>query len=125
MRKLICSALVLVLVLTAGIPTVTAANHRKKGKHQVQKCNIVEQECGFFVDEDQNGICDNGGSKGFGCGKWIDEDGNGICDNRDTKVSGCKNWIDEDEDGICDIQKNQCDNNGICQYRINKYCRRK
>lgn len=68
--------------------------------------NGVGHICSFsecFVDENNDGICDNRGSyRGFGlrCREnFVDEDGDGVCDHRENHQG---NFTDEDGDGVCD-----------------------
>ncbi len=79
--KKICAILsAAVLMIGAGAANVTAGAYGRGSHHA--NCS--------FVDEDNDGICDNcagGVCGGIGRGShhancsFIDEDGNGICDN--------------------------------------------
>lgn len=98
MRKIIASILAAVLTMVAAAMEVSAntantsrvcpKNGTGKGYHCVN---------GNFVDENNDGICDNCGNvicpqngTGNGCrrgnGNFIDENKDGICDNYDNAV---------------------------------------
>ena len=65
-----------------------------------------------FIDEDNNGICDNAGQRGV---YFVDENNDGICDNAGQRVVY---FVDENNDGICDnAAQRGCGNgnvNGRC-----------
>lgn len=50
--------------------------------------------CDKYVDEDEDGVCDNHGEH---C-KFADADEDGVCDNHGKSC----NFTDADEDGVCD-----------------------
>ena len=56
-------------------------NHCKRARPT--KSAVTAQSSGKFVDNDNNGICDNHELKGKDrkCANFVDKDGNGICDN--------------------------------------------
>jgi hypothetical protein len=87
--KLIAGILVLALVATT-IGVVSARYNRG-----VQAPAI---SCNGFVDENDDGVCDNHGICGHGCGGcgryFVDADGDGVCDNFGI------NGRDDDGDGI-------------------------
>ena len=72
-----------------------------------------------YVDDDDDGICDNLGT----CPGSVDADGDGVCDNlgdcgRGRGGCGCGDmeFVDEDGDGVCDnigINGKDSDGDGI------------
>ena len=71
-----------------------------------------------YVDDNNDGICDNIGDRpGF-----VDADGDGVCDNNcglgrgGCGCGGNGNFVDEDDDGVCDnsgINGRDSDGDGI------------
>lgn len=86
MKKLISMLIIVALVLTIGATQVFAAETSRRN----------------FVDQNQDGICDNQGQ----CQRnFWDDDHNGVCDNR------AQNFVSNDNDGVCDNQP-VCNNHG-------------
>jgi hypothetical protein len=58
-----------------------------------QKQNAVNSTGRNYVDKDNNGVCDNLGTKsGSGRGaNFVDKNGDGICDNRANAGNKCRN----------------------------------
>ena len=75
MKKILMGT-VFAMILTAGITTSLAADSFRGS------CNYTDAACGWrFVDEDNDGVCDNYGQGGCGRGTgFTDEDGDGVCD---------------------------------------------
>ncbi len=88
------------ILMLAGAAVFMTALNAEAAIHAAT--STQNTKCTIFVDEDEDGICDNCGI-GFG---FIDEDGDGICDNWNINTGrGCGigfGFIDEDGDGICD-----------------------
>ena len=80
------------ILMLAGAAVFMTALNAEAAIHAAT--STQNTKCTIFVDEDEDGICDNCGI-GFG---FIDEDGDGICDNCGIGFG----FIDEDGDGICD-----------------------
>ena len=80
------------ILMLAGAAVFMTALNAEAAIHAAT--STQNTKCTIFVDEDEDGICDNCGI-GFG---FIDEDGDGICDNCGIGLG----FIDEDGDGICD-----------------------
>ena len=117
MRKLICTILIFVLLLSVGIPAALAAHHGRTGL--CNNANINQNAC---VKQNQDADCQQKMNQPGICTKCTDADDDGICDNRmDANKDGiCDNWVDEDGDGICDQSGNKngdgnCDNRNASQ----------
>ena len=57
-----------------------------------------------FVDENEDGVCDNAGTGGRGQGRgsgFVDENEDGVCDHAGEGGQG-PGFVDENEDGVCD-----------------------
>lgn len=96
MKKLLAIILSALILVSAAAVTVSAY-----GKHQNAGCKANGTG---FVDNDNNGICDNKDSSPKNKGaNYTDADNDGICDNRNTSSEGyCASYTDADNDGICD-----------------------
>ncbi|MGI6573934.1 MAG: hypothetical protein ACOX19_11170 [Fermentimonas sp.] len=119
------------ILLTIALAMMTAVafgqdNQQAKATDKVQTETQTQAWRGpFFVDEDNNGICDNfenGTRPGRGQGRnargryFVDEDNDGICDNFQSGnrpgrgrgqgygrgAGGFGNFVDNNNDGICD-----------------------
>lgn len=106
MKRIVMSVLAVLLVLSAGAPTASAAGHEHR-QSRTQSCisnNTRIENCAnacYYVDADGDGICDNCDNHCSGCGKICDKNSDGICDNCGTHA----HFTDEDDDGICDLRE--------------------
>ncbi|MGC8865035.1 MAG: hypothetical protein ACP5O2_04845 [Bacteroidales bacterium] len=105
-------------ILIAGLVTLLVAVMGNKVSAQNQTSTPATSASTFqpgrFVDENQNGICDNyearpaqgrGWGRGYGQGpNFVDANKNGICDYREKGISGRRGpgFVDKDNDGVCD-----------------------
>jgi hypothetical protein len=101
MKKMIIIVLALAMVLSLAVVAYGAENVANR-----QRFGYTNRENAQFIDEDGDGICDNGingrtRAMDRSRVQFIDEDGDGICDNG--------RFVDEDGDGICD----SCPNEGV------------
>lgn len=68
------------------------------------------------------------GAQNGGNANFVDEDNDGICDNRTEDCPnggqnrGNANFVDEDGDGICDNRTEDCPNGGQGRFRNNADC---
>jgi len=111
--------LILAIVIILTFAFQSNAQSTKATNQSTQKQTEVNSTPGNYVDKDNNGVCDNLGTRsGKGRGpNFVDKDGDGICDHRASvgKNSG-----------------NKCRNGQGYQYRngrgqgkgCGKYCRR-
>ena len=82
----------LAVVLSMGV--AVAQNGNGKGKNQVQKPEgkhpgvCLYQSCPNFVDQNNDGVCDNCAGKGI---YFVDKNNNGICDNFENGTPQGKN----------------------------------
>jgi len=88
MKKVLISAMAVVLVLSALSLTAFAAGPRTGVRQPAGEGNGPAYG---FVDENGDGVCDDCAGNG-GQGQFVDEDGDGVCDL----------MVDEDGDGVCD-----------------------
>lgn len=95
-------------LLTVGTLSALAASqgNRSDSSQSPQVYDAISSSAPYFVDADNNGVCDNLGtnaSGGYGQ-NYVDADNNGVCDNRGTNASGGygQNYVDADNDGVCD-----------------------
>lgn len=67
-------------------------------------CGAAIYKGAGFIDEDNDGICDNFASGACGNGNgFVDRDGDGICDNSASGACGNScGFADRDGDGMCD-----------------------
>lgn len=111
MRRILCMAVVIILILSTSVPIAMAAQHGRRNPGRNQPCGretacpqaaVCSQDgkcmpvC-TYEDADENGICDICSNVCDSC-EGTDEDANGICDQCET----CSHFQDADEDGICD-----------------------
>lgn len=106
MKKIISMVFLLILLLSAAMPTAYAAHH---GNHQYGKTHSRsgrnQENCTnscTFADENGDGICDNCKNVCPDCKTGKDKDGDGTCDD----CGRCCHYADADNDGICDHQTN-------------------
>ena len=105
MKRLFIISLALILVAAMSVTGIIAVS-ANESDNKVQKA--------FYVDEDNDGICDNKGENRIGNGVgagFVDEDNDGICDNKGENCTGNgvgAGYVDEDNDGICDNKGENC-----------------
>lgn len=102
MRKVLTGVLTAAFLLTAGGTIVFAANS-----------NAVHQEtCTQFVDENNDGICDNAGT---GCGHSDDRE-NKTCSRRSGNCPKGRSFADDSNPGVCENraagQRRHCGSRG-------------
>lgn len=85
-------------------------------------CDNAGSKC-IYADSDGDGVCDFCGTNSFGCltgdgAFFADADGDGICDNCSTyhlcgMAGAVRNFVDADGDGVCDNKvSGQCQGGG-------------
>lgn len=105
-----------VIALSLSAQTVSAQSNTKKEApktQQVQKANTGQNNGPYFVDKDNNGVCDNFENGNRGQGR---KNGNGQglrrgCRNGQGSGRGCRrgqgrNFVDANNDGVCDNMNN-------------------
>lgn len=99
MKKAILGVFTAVMVLSAGTMNVCAAGCGGGSHHADTVCDNTDRVC-YYVDTDEDGVCDNCSACHKSCPEgtdFLDEDGDGICDNcsayhrcgDDKDASGC------------------------------------
>ncbi len=91
MKKTVVAGLVCLLTFSSVLP-VSAHRHHNYDDYDYDYCsgqNCAEYGC--FIDEDEDGICDNS--------QCLDADGNSVCG---ANHHDCQYFVDENEDGSCD-----------------------
>lgn len=100
MTKLLVSGILAATVLAGGTAAYAYQNGGTTNFVDEDGDGVCDNGYYMFVDEDGDGVCDNiglYGGRGYGSGAgFVDEDGDGVCDN------GYCLFVDEDGDGICD-----------------------
>jgi hypothetical protein len=87
-----------------------------KDDQPVKEATSATQNCGKFVDNDKNGVCDNyekGGKDGKGA-NFVDANGDGVCDHNPDCMGKCNGQA-----GCCKGQQNsgQKPKEENCQHR--------
>lgn len=83
MKKAILGFFTAAMVLSAGTMSVCAAGCGSGHHHADTVCGNADRIC-YYVDADEDGICDNCSECHKSCPEgtdFLDEDGDGICDN--------------------------------------------
>ena len=110
--------------LTDEQPNSSSVSSQSDVNNSVFDGSGYRQDCGNFIDDNNDGICDNcadvscpqnGNGSGHCqvCGNYVDGNNDGICDNcagvscpQNGNGSGhcqvCGNYVDGNNDGICD-----------------------
>lgn len=126
MKKILAVVMAVLLMLTAGTVGVFAARGNKGAGFVDENNDGICDNQGknvSFVDSDGDGACDNGiQSPGY-----IDDDGDGICDNRIVSEGNpetgkkrnprCQGagFTDENADGVCDNSEADGSCKGLCK----------
>ncbi len=103
--KILLSALA--VVLSVGVASAQEQDKKEKA--------VTTQQGPAFVDNDNNGICDNfekgtpGNPNANGKQRLLDGSGKGkgmCCGMRNGRGRGGRNFVDADKDGVCDHYEN-------------------
>ena len=89
MKKTVVAGLVCLLAFSSVLPVSAHRHHNYDDYDYCSGQNCAEYGC--FIDEDEDGICDNS--------QCLDADGNSVCG---ANHHDCQYFIDENEDGSCD-----------------------
>jgi len=86
-KLFLATALTMIFAVQANAQSNATANQ------PAQKQAAVNSTGRNFVDKDNNGVCDNLGTRsGSGRGaNFVDKNGDGICDNRANAGNKCRN----------------------------------
>lgn len=69
---------------------------------QAASADRIAAACPAYVDDDQDGVCDNRATGRQGYSGFVDADGDGVCDNCAAESARCPAYVDVDGDGVCD-----------------------
>jgi len=94
----------LFFVTTVMIFFISQSFAQTTANTESDKTTTVTSVQGKFVDNDNNGICDNHKAKGKTncCNNFVDKDGDGVCDNGAKKANCCKGAHSQDQASCCD-----------------------
>lgn len=139
MKRGLIGALIVTMVLAAGVATAYAAGpgrgRNDVGANRAGICGLAGSQCNW-QDANGDGICDNCGRNAVGCSGYADQDGDGVCDNcgmgrSHCQQGGCPGYVDLDGDRVCDNRGISCrqgacrsqgyvdqDGDGVCDNRM-------
>ena len=127
---LVVLASVALVFATVEVDAQNGNGNGKKGKmnnFRAQKQLQADSTCdsaGYrnFVDEDNDGLCDNAKTRQNQSQSFIDANNDGVYDNQ----ANCQNFVDANNDGVCDnkgtgrkgkgMKNGQGKGKGNCQY---------